>query len=72
MPGNPEQVAIEQLVDRLIAMLQTVKTARTPHRRQLHERDAADLHRQIEDAVSALYGLTPADVDIARAVPVPT
>jgi type I restriction-modification system DNA methylase subunit len=72
MPDDAERTAIEQLVDRLIATLQAAQTARTPHQRQVHERDAADLHRQIDDAVSAIYGLTPAEIDIARAVPVPS
>jgi type I restriction-modification system DNA methylase subunit len=71
VPGEPERVVIEQLVDRLIAALQAAESTRTPHERQLQEREAADLRGQVEAAASALYGLTRADVEIARAVPVP-
>ena len=72
LSGEAERTAIEQLVDRLIATLAAAQAARTPHNRQLHERDANDLHRQIENAVTTIYGLTPLEVDIACAVPIPS
>lgn len=71
IPGEPERIAIEQLVDRLIETLQAAKVARTPHERQLQEREAADIRGQVEAAVSGLYSLSPTDVEVARAVPVP-
>lgn len=72
LPGEMERTIIEQLVGRMIEILAAAQASRTPHLRKLLERDAADLHRQIEDAVSAIYGLTQAEVDVARAVPIPS
>jgi type I restriction-modification system DNA methylase subunit len=71
LASEQDRIAIEQLVGRLIDTLQAAKSARTPHERQLQEREAVNLRSQVEAAVSELYGLTPADVQIARAVPVP-
>ena len=72
VPAALERVAIEQLVAGLIDALQAAASAKTPHKKRLYEREAVDLRGQVETAVSALYGLSLADVEIARAVPVPT
>ena len=66
-----DRTAIEQLVANLIAATDAARAARTPHQRDLQERNAAALRDQIEASVTALYGLTPADLAIVRAVPVP-
>ena len=71
-PSEAELTAIEGLVERLIDAIHSAVTIRTPHQRQLKEREAADLRSQVETAVGTLYGLSTADVEVARAVPVPS
>lgn len=66
-----DRAAIEQLVNNLIAANDAARAARTPHQRDLQERNAAALRDQIEARVTVLYGLSPADMAIVRAVPVP-
>ena len=70
--GDAERAEIEDLVRGLIAANDSARAARTPHQRILHERSAAALRVQVEARVSALFGLSPEDVALARAVPVPT
>ena len=69
--GNAELGAIEQLVNETIAANNAASRARTPHQRSLHERNAAALREQIEARVTALFGLSPTDMAVVRAVPVP-
>ena len=69
--SNADLVAIEQLVNETIAANNAASRARTPHQRSLHERNAAALRDQIEARVTALFGLSPADMAVVRAVPVP-
>ena len=73
VPGasDVERGMIEQLVLNLIAANDDAQNARTPHQRSLHERNAAALRDQIEARVTTLFGLTPADLAVVRAVPVP-
>jgi len=66
-----DRTAIDALVAQMIDALDAVAAARTPHQRTIHERQAADLHAQIEARVTDLFGLSAADMDIVRAVPVP-
>lgn len=70
--ATPAQRAeIETLVVQLIAANDSAQAARVPHQKTLHERNAAALRDQIEARVSALFGLSPADVALAKAVPIP-
>lgn len=62
---------IEGLVAQVIAATDALKQARTPHQKNLHERRVAALRVDIEARVSALYGLSAADLLIVAAVPVP-
>jgi len=71
VPNDQERAAIEALVVQMIDALDAVTTARTPHQRILHKRLAVDLRAQIEASVSALFGLTTADMDVVQAVPIP-
>ncbi len=71
IPLNAARAAIEDLVTTLIDTLDAMVRARTPHQRTLHERAAADLKAQIEARVSAVFGLSAADMDVVRAVPIP-
>ena len=71
-PATPAQRAeIEGLVGQLIDANDAIQAARTPHQKTLHERNAAALRDQIEARVSALFGLSPKDMALARAVPIP-
>jgi len=71
VPADPERTAIEALVVQMIDALGAGAGARTPYQRTIAERQAADLHTQIEARVTALFGLTAADMDVVHAVPVP-
>ena len=70
--GDAERAEVERLVRALITANDGARAARTPHARTVHERNAAALREQVEARVSALFGLSPEDVALARAVPVPT
>jgi type I restriction-modification system DNA methylase subunit len=71
LPAERERTAIEALVVQAIDALNAVAAARTPHQKTIYERQAADLRAQIETRVSTLFGLTPTDMDVVRAVPIP-
>lgn len=71
IPSEADRATIDALVIRLIAALTDVAAARTPHDRTLFERQAADLRQQIDGHITRLFGLTAADMDIIRAIPVP-
>jgi hypothetical protein len=71
IPNNEQRVAVEGLVVELIQTLDAIALGRTPHQRTLLDRRATDLRGQIESRVSALFGLSSADVEIIRAVPIP-
>ena len=72
VPSNADRATIDALVIRLIAAHGDIATARTPHDKTLYERQAADLRQQVEAHLTQLFGLSPADMDIVRAVPVPS
>lgn len=71
IPSDADSATIDALVVRLIAAYSDIATARTPHDKTLYERQAADLRQQIEAHITQLFGLTSADMDIVRAVPIP-
>ena len=72
MMEDPIRAAARERVAELIDALDAVAGARTPHQKTLSERRVADLRTQIETHVTELFGLSAADMDIVRAVPVPT
>ncbi len=63
--------AIEHLVSRLIRVIDDRDGARTPHERTVKEREAIALRVEIEDRVSALFALSPADLVIVLSVAPP-
>jgi hypothetical protein len=71
IPDDEERRAIEALVAQLITTLESVEGARTPHERTLSERQAVDLRTQVEARVTRLFGLSAAEMDVIRAVPIP-
>jgi type I restriction-modification system DNA methylase subunit len=72
VPDGRERADVEALVVQVIGVLDAVRAARTPHQKDLYERQAIALRAEIEARVTTLFGLSPADMDIVRAVPVPT
>ncbi|MDR5655093.1 Eco57I restriction-modification methylase domain-containing protein [Ruixingdingia sedimenti] len=71
-PATPaERAEIEALVRQLLDANDAALAARTPRQKTLHERNAAALRDQIEGRVSNLFGLSAADLSLAKAVPVP-
>lgn len=71
-PATPQQRAeIEALVGQLIEANDAAQTARTPHQKTLHERNATALRNQVEAYVSSLFGLSGTDMTLAKAVPIP-
>jgi len=70
-PDDQRRTVIEALVVQIIDALDAVTAARTPHQKTLHERQAADLRGQVEAGVTALFGLSAADMNVVRAVPIP-
>lgn len=72
-PATPaERTNIENLVTQLIAANDAAKVARLPNQRIRHERNAAALRDQIERIVTALFNLSPADIELIEAVLPPT
>ena len=71
IPSDADRVEIESLVIRLIAAHDRIGAARTPHEKTLHERNAVDLRQELEAHITKLFGLTPADMDVVRSVPLP-
>lgn len=71
VPNDPQRLEIEALVARMIEAIDSATVARTPHQKTLCERQATDLRAQIESRVTDLFGLSAADIDVVRAVPVP-
>lgn len=69
---NAERQTIEALVTQMIDTLASVAVARTPHRATILERQTVDLRMQIETHVTNLFGLSADEMDIVRAVPVPS
>jgi len=70
--ATPQQrETIETLVGQLLDANDHAATARLPHQRQLHERNAAILREQIEGHVNTLFGLSDEDMALVKAVPVP-
>lgn len=72
IPTDPERTAIEALVVQMIDAMASVAAARTPQQKTIRKRQADDLRTQIETRVTNLFGLSTADMDLVRAVPVPT
>lgn len=72
IPTPTERDAIERMVEELIDTNAGLVAARLPHERTVHERRIQVLRLQIEDRVTSPFGLTAPDMEIIRAVPVPS
>jgi type I restriction-modification system DNA methylase subunit len=73
IPSAPaDKVAdIERLVGAVIAANDAAVAARTPHQRDVHEKNANALRDQIDGMVTEIFGLSDADLVTIRAVPIP-
>ncbi|MBP0715090.1 N-6 DNA methylase [Burkholderia sola] len=72
VPTDCQRVEIENIVAELIRTSSTLASARTPHERILYKRRVHTLRNRIEVRITELFGLSQADMDIVRAVPVPS
>ncbi|MEX0806703.1 MAG: DNA methyltransferase [Candidatus Binatia bacterium] len=71
IPEEAERREIERRVVALIDTHDALGAPRTPRERTRLERVAANLRSEIQDRVTAVFGLSPEDMEIVRAVPVP-
>lgn len=65
-----KQRAVEEQAGRIVAALDALSTARTPHERTRCERAAKDARAKLERLVSVLFGLSDEDVEIVESVTV--
>ena len=71
--GDEEQhKAIENLSYRIVAANDDLTRARTPHNVTRSQRAIQDLRNELEALISEMFGLTEAELDILRSVPVPS
>jgi type I restriction-modification system DNA methylase subunit len=66
-----QRAEIERLVGEVIAANDAANVARTPHQRDVHERNANALRDQIEGIVTQIFALSVTDMAVIRAVPIP-
>jgi hypothetical protein len=71
VPTDAERIAIEELVQQMIDALAAIEAARTPDEITRRKRQAENLRGQIEERVTTLFNLSPTDMEVVRAVPVP-
>ena len=71
IPTAPEREAVERMVAGLIDALDAIRASRTPQERVVRVRQANELRARIEEHVSALFGLSPEEIEVIRAVPPP-
>jgi type I restriction-modification system DNA methylase subunit len=72
IPSENDLSEIDELVADLIRIKDDAASARTPHQQVTKERETASLQAEIESYISTLFGLSEADMDVIRAVPVPS
>lgn len=58
---------IKSLVDRMLDLQEDLKAARTPHQKELLERQIEMIDRQIDSLVYELYSLTPEEIKVVEA-----
>ena len=71
IPREPERAAIEALVRDLLTAHDNLAAARTPHLQDVQRTRITELRRQVDLRISAIFGLTLADLEIVLAVPIP-
>jgi len=71
LPTEEQRGQIEALVTELIAAQDALAISRTPHQRTLHERRAQTLRTRLDERMTEIFGLSPADIEIVQSVAVP-
>lgn len=71
-PTYKDRVEIESLVEQIIEINEHIKTARTPHRKDLLKRQVNSLRELIEEKINTIFNLSSADIDIIRSVEIPS
>ena len=71
VPNDEQQTVIETLATRLIMTIDCCVASRTPHEQTRKDREANDLRVEIEQRVSAVFGLSAEDFATAQSVPIP-
>lgn len=69
--AETQRTEIEERVTTLIATIDRLSATRIPHERTRKEREVAALRNEIENRMSAVFGLSEADMRTVQAVPVP-
>lgn len=71
VPTEAQGIAIETKTRELIEVVDEYKTSRIPSARARKKRVVTDLRKEVEDLVSECFGLSDADMDIVKSVPIP-
>ena len=71
LPSEQDRSSVETLVAEVIEVMEAISGARTPHQRVNLERSAIDLRTRIENRITDAFGLSFAEMEVVRAVPVP-
>jgi type I restriction-modification system DNA methylase subunit len=72
IPSDHQREEIEIWIGELIEANSTLAAARTPHEKTLNARRVQTLRKRIEAQITELFGLSPSDMDIVQAVPIPS
>lgn len=71
IPTSAQKTKIENLVKKLLSELNN-DAARTPHAVTLRERECNRLRDEIEEAVTSIFAVTDAELEIIKSIPIPT
>lgn len=72
VPEEPQCAAIEAKTGELVAAINGLSVARTPRARTRKDREVNELRNEVERLVSAVFGLSAADMTTIDSVPVPS
>lgn len=72
VPAEAQRTAIEKKTKELIRAVDEVTAARIPREGKRKEREVVELRKEVESLVSALFGLSVADMTTIKAVPIPS
>lgn len=64
--------AIVSIVKKLISINEKIKSSKIPRQRNLYERQKQPLADKLNSLIESLYGLSPADIEVAKSVQIQT
>lgn len=64
--------AIVSIVKKLVYINEKIKSSKIPRQRNLYERQKQPLADKLNSLIESLYGLSPADIEVAKSVQIPT